>query len=123
MGHEALPLTIRIVSGWAFSSQLFFFEKESFETELRDLLHEVPGLLVIGHPLTDRLFHGLRDMDHLSFFSHPEGQVKARMKLAPVALAAGLSAGSLHRDEAAQEKRLFMKDLGEAGASSPFRIG
>jgi hypothetical protein len=40
-------------------------------------------------------------MDHLSLSTHPQGQVKAGMKLASVALAAGLSAGSLHRDEAA----------------------
>jgi hypothetical protein len=45
------------------------------------------------------------------------------MKLAAVTLAAGLSAGSLHRDEAAQNKRVLVKDLGEAGASPPFRIG
>jgi hypothetical protein len=62
-------------------------------------------------------------MDHLSFSTHPEGQVKAGMKLAPGALAAGFSTGSLHRDEAAQEKGLIVKDLGEAGASPPFGIG
>jgi hypothetical protein len=62
-------------------------------------------------------------MDHLSFSAHPEGQVKAGMKLAPGALAAGLSAGSLHHDEAAQDKGFLVKDLGEAGASPPFGIG
>jgi hypothetical protein len=101
---------------------LVFLEKESFETELRDLLHQVPSFHIIGNPLTDRLLHGLRDMDHLSLSAHPEGQVKAGMKLAPGALAAGLSAGSLHRDEAAEDKGLFVKDLGEAGASPPFWI-
>ena len=112
-----------IVLGWAFSSRLFFVEKESFETELRDLFHQAPSFLVIGNPLTDRLLHGLRDMDHLSLSGHPESQVKAGMKLAPGALAAGFSAGSLHRDEAAEDKGFFVKDLGEAGASPPFRIG
>jgi hypothetical protein len=112
-----------IVLGWALSSRLFFVEKESFETELRDLLHQAPGFLVIGNPLTDRLLHGLRDMDHLSLSGHPESQVKAEMKLAPGALAARFSAGPLHRDEATEDKGLFVKDLGEAGASPPLRIG
>jgi len=61
----------------------------------------VPSFQIIGNPSTDWLLHGLRDMDHLSLSTHPQGQVKAGMKLASVALAAGLSAGSLHRDEAA----------------------
>jgi hypothetical protein len=51
-------------------------------------------------------------MDHLSFFSYPQGQIKARMKLASGALAAGLSTGSLHGDEAAAEEGLIVKDLG-----------
>jgi len=112
-----------IVLGWALSSRLFFLEEESFQTELRDLLHQAPSFLVIGNPLTDWLLHGLRDMDHLSLSVHPEGQVKAGMKLAPGALAARFSAGSLHRDQAAEDKGFFVKDLGKAGASSPFRIG
>jgi len=120
---EALPLIIRIVSSWAFPSQLFFLDEESFQTELRDLLHQVPSFLIIGNPLTDRLFHALRDMNHLSLFPYSESQIKAWMKLAAVTLAAGLSTGSFHRDEAAQDKGLFVKDLGEAGASPPFRIG
>jgi hypothetical protein len=62
-------------------------------------------------------------MNHLSLFSYPESQIKAWMKFAAVTLAAGLSAGSLHRDKAAQDKGLFVKDLGEAGASPPLRIG
>jgi hypothetical protein len=119
----ALPLIIRIVSSWAFLSQLFFLDEESFQTEFRDLLHQVPSFLIIGNPLTDRPFHALRDMDHLSIFSYSESQIKAWMKLTAVTLAAGLSASSLHRDEAAQDKGLFVKDLGEAGASPPFRIG
>jgi hypothetical protein len=51
-------------------------------------------------------------MDHLALLSHPEGQIKARMKLAPGAFATGLSTGPLHGDEAAAEKRLIVKDLG-----------
>jgi hypothetical protein len=62
-------------------------------------------------------------MDHLSLFSHPEGQIKARMKLAPGALAAGLPTGPLHGNQAAAEEGLFMKDLGETGSSPTFRIG
>jgi hypothetical protein len=62
-------------------------------------------------------------MDHLSLFSYPEGQVKARMKLASGALAARLSTGALHRDEAAAEEGLIVEDLGEAGAGAAFRIG
>ena len=71
----------------------------------------------------NRLFHALRDVNHLSLFPYSESQIKAWMKLAAVTLAAGLSAGSLHRDEAAQDKGVLVKDLGEAGASPPFRIG
>jgi hypothetical protein len=112
-----------IISGWALSARLFFVEKESFETELRDLLHQAPGFLVIGHPLTDRLLHGLRDMDHLSLSGHPEGQVKAGMKLAPGAPASGFSAGPLHRDEAAEDKGLSVKNLGETGTSPPLQVG
>jgi hypothetical protein len=121
--REALPLIIRIVSSWAFPSQLLFLDEESFQTELRDLLHQVPSFPIIGNPLTDRLFHALRDMNHLSLFPNSEGQIKAWMKLAAITLATGLSAGSLHRDEAAQDKGFFVKDLGKAGASPPFRIG
>ena len=102
---------------------MFFLDEESFETELRDLLHQLPSFLIIGNPLTDRLLHGLRDMDHLSFFSYPEGQVKARMKLAPGALTAGLPTGPLHGDEAAADEGLLVKDLGETGSSPTFRIG
>ena len=83
----------------------------------------MPSFLIIGNPLTDRLFHGLRDMDHLSLFSYPEGQIKARMKLASGALAAGLPTGPLHGDEAAAEEGLIVKDLGETGPSPTFRIG
>jgi hypothetical protein len=62
-------------------------------------------------------------MDHLSLFSYSQGQIKAGMKFAPGALADGLSTGALHRDEAAAEKGLFVKDLGETGSSPTFRIG
>jgi len=61
-------------------------------------------------------------MDHLSPFSYPEGQIQARMKLAPGALAAGLATGALHGDEATAEEGLFVKDLGQTGAGPPFRI-
>jgi hypothetical protein len=62
-------------------------------------------------------------MDHLSLLSHPEGQIKARMKFTAGALAARLSTGALHGDEAATEEGLFVKDLGETGSSPTFRIG
>jgi len=62
-------------------------------------------------------------MDHLPFLSHPQGQIKARMKLASGALAAGLPTGALHRDEAATEEGLIMKDLGETGPGPTFRVG
>ena len=62
-------------------------------------------------------------MDHLSLFSDSQGQIKAGMKLASGALAAGLSTGALHGDEAAAEEGLFVKDLGETGPSPTFRIG
>jgi len=64
----------------------------------------VPSLLIIGNPLTDRLFHALRDMDHLSLFSYSESQIKAWMKLAPGALAARLATGALHGHEATAEE-------------------
>jgi hypothetical protein len=62
-------------------------------------------------------------MDHLSFFAHPQGQIKARVKFASGALAAGLPTSPLHGDEAAAEEGLFVKDLGETGSSPTFRIG
>jgi hypothetical protein len=83
----------------------------------------MPSFLIVGNPLTDRLFHGLRDMDHLSLFSDSKGQIKAGMKLASGALAAGLSASPLHGDEAAAEEGLVVKDLGEAGPGATFRVG
>ncbi len=61
-------------------------------------------------------------MDHLSLFSDPEGQIKARMKFPPGALADGLSTSPLHRDEAAAEEGLFVKDLGETGSRPTFRV-
>jgi len=73
--------------------------------------------------LTDCLFQGLRDMDHLPSFSYPEGQIKAGMKLASGALAAGFSAGAVHGDEAATEEGLIVKDLGETGPGPTFRVG
>jgi hypothetical protein len=100
------------VPSWTFPSQLFFVKEKSFQTTFRDLLHQVPSFLVIGNPLTDRLLHGLRDMDHLSLPSHPQGKVKTRMKLASGALAARLAAAPLHADQAATEERLLVKDLG-----------
>ena len=83
----------------------------------------MPSFLIVGNPLTDSPFHRLRDMDHLSFFSYPEGQIKARMKFTSGALAARLPTGSLHGDEAAAEQRLFVKDLGKARASPSFSVG
>ena len=121
--RAALPLIIRIVSSWAFLSQLFFLDEESLQTELRDLLHQVPSFLIIGNPLTDRLLHGLRDMDHLSLPSDPEGQVKARMKFAAGALAAGFPAGPLHGNQTATEEGLFVKNLGQTGTGPSFGIG
>ena len=53
-------------------------------------------------------------MDHLSLSAHPDGQVKGRMKLALGALATRFSAGSFHRNEAAEDQGLIVKDLGQA---------
>jgi hypothetical protein len=101
---------------------LFFLDEKPFETELRDLLHQLPSFLIIGNPLTNRLLHALRDMDHLPLLSHPEGQIKTGMRLASGALAARLPTGPLHRHEAAAEEGLFVKDLGKTGSSPTFRI-
>jgi hypothetical protein len=62
-------------------------------------------------------------MDHLSLFSYSQSQIKTWMKLAPGALAAGLSTGALHGHQAAAEKGLVVKDLGETGPSPTLRIG
>jgi hypothetical protein len=62
-------------------------------------------------------------MDHLSFLTYPQGQIKAGMKLASGALAAGLATSPLHGDEAAAEEGLIVKDLGETGSGPTFRIG
>jgi hypothetical protein len=62
-------------------------------------------------------------MDHLPFLPHAEGQIKAGMKIASGALAAGFSTGTLHGDEAAAEEGLIVKDLGETGPSPTFGVG
>jgi hypothetical protein len=62
-------------------------------------------------------------MDHLPFLPHAEGQIKAGMKIASGALAAGFSTGTLHGDEAAAEEGLIVKDLGETGSGPPFGVG
>jgi hypothetical protein len=62
-------------------------------------------------------------MDHLSLFSYPESQIKTGMKLASGALAPGLPAGALHRDEATAEEGLIVKDLSETGPGPTFWIG
>jgi len=72
--------------------------------------------------LTDRLFHGVRDMNHLSLPSDPQGKIKAWVKLATGTLAAGLAAGPLHGDEAATEEGLLVKDLGETGSRPSFEV-
>jgi hypothetical protein len=89
---------------------------------LRDLFHQAPSLLIISHPLTDALLHSLRDMDHLSLLSHPEGEIKAGMEFASRALATRLSTLPMHRDQTATQERLFMKDLGETGTCFSFGI-
>jgi len=61
-------------------------------------------------------------MDHLSFSSHPEGHVKTRMKFASGTLAARLSAGALHGNQATAEEGLVVKDLGQAGPGPTLRI-
>jgi hypothetical protein len=62
-------------------------------------------------------------MDHLSFSPHPQGEIKARVKFALGTLAAGLSTSPLHANEAATQERVFVNNLGQAGAGSAFRIG
>jgi hypothetical protein len=62
-------------------------------------------------------------MDHLSFFSYPESQIKTWMEFTSGALAAGLPTGALHGDQATAEEGLFVKDLGEAGPGPTFGIG
>jgi hypothetical protein len=62
-------------------------------------------------------------MDHLSFPPHPQGEIKAGVELASCTLAARLSTGPLHGDQAATEERVFMNDLSQAGAGTAFRIG
>jgi hypothetical protein len=62
-------------------------------------------------------------MDHLSLLSYPQSQIKAGVKLASGALAAGFPTSPLHGDEAAAEEGLIVKDLGETGSGPTFRIG
>jgi hypothetical protein len=62
-------------------------------------------------------------MDHLSFSPHPQGEIKAGVELASGTLAAGLSTGPLHGDQAATEERVFMDNLGQAGAGTAFWVG
>ncbi|MBM3136242.1 MAG: hypothetical protein FJZ89_13370 [Chloroflexi bacterium] len=107
----------------SFRPQLFFVKEKSFQATFRDLFHQVPSFLIIGNPLTDGLFHGLRDMDHLSLPTHPQSKIEAWVEFASGTFAARLTAGPLHGDEAAAEEGLFMEDLGETGSSPTFRIG
>jgi hypothetical protein len=62
-------------------------------------------------------------MDHLSLTTDSEGKVKAWMKFASGTLAAGLTTGPLHGDQAATEEVLFVEDLGEPRPGPSFWIG
>jgi hypothetical protein len=105
-----------------FPFQLFFVKEKSFQAAFGDLLHQPPRFLIIRNPLSDSLFHGLRNMDHLSLSSHPQGKVKTWVKLASGALAARLATGPLHGDQATTKEGLFVKELGESGPGPSFWI-
>jgi hypothetical protein len=89
--------------------------QESFQAGLRNLLHELPSLLIGGHPSTSRCFEGLRDMDHFAFLFHPHRQIKSRMKFSAGAFAPFLATKPLHRDQAPAEEGLFVEQFGQSG--------
>jgi hypothetical protein len=82
----------------------------------------MPSFLIIGDPLPDALLHSLRDMDHLSLLSHPDGEIKARVELASGALATRFSASPLHGDQTATQERLVVKDLHQTRSCFSFEI-
>jgi hypothetical protein len=62
-------------------------------------------------------------MDHLSLGSHPEGQIKPGVEFSSAAFASGLATDSGHGDQRADEERLLVKELSQAGADLAFLGG
>ena len=62
-------------------------------------------------------------MDHLSFLSHPQGQIKPGVEFPSAAFASGLATDSGHGDETADEERLLVEQFGQAGARLAFLRG
>jgi hypothetical protein len=87
---------------------------------LRDLFHEPPELLIGLHPLAHLGLQGLGDIDHLAFFSHPQGQIEAGMEFSLGAFTSGFAADAGHGDQGTDEKGFLVKELGQAGAGLAF---
>jgi len=62
-------------------------------------------------------------MDHLSLFSHPEGQIKPGVEFPSAAFASGLATDPGHGDQRADEQGPLVEELGEAGAGLAFLDG
>jgi hypothetical protein len=59
-------------------------------------------------------------MDHLAFFSHPQGQIEAGMEFSLSTFTPSLAADPGHRDQGADEQRFLMENLGQAGSHLAF---
>jgi len=59
-------------------------------------------------------------MDHLAFFSHPQGEIETGMELSLGAFTSGFAADPGHGDQGANEEGLFMDKLGQAGSELAF---
>jgi hypothetical protein len=62
-------------------------------------------------------------MDHLAFGIDLQGEIEAVVEFSLGAFTGGLATASGHRDEAADEKGILVKEFGEAGASQAFVLG
>jgi len=59
---------------------------------------------------------GLRDMDHLTFFFHPQGKIQTGMKFSLGAFTSGFTADPRHGNQRADEQGFLVEELGQPGA-------
>jgi hypothetical protein len=98
------------------SKLLFLLIEEVGETLLRNKVQQAIDLLSILHPAANAVLHGGWHVDHPATVVQADGQIKGRMLLTMLAMAAGLAARPPHRDETATEQRVLGDMLDCAGA-------
>jgi hypothetical protein len=62
-------------------------------------------------------------MDHLAFFSYPQGEIQAGMEFSPGAFTSGFAADPVHGDQRADEQGSLVEELGQPGAGLAFLRG